>query len=326
MTGGWGRWARGVTVASLLAPAWAVAAEPATLLLSSAPTNEAAQAKWAKLIKLVPALKPLTPSIGAVGDGSVGLRLSGEPAGLEKLCRMLSAKGQFCRLRSGAPNPVVPPAAPPQTATLLLSSAPTNEAAQAKWAKLVKLVPALKPLTPSIGAVGDGSVGLRLSGEPAGLEKLCRMLSAKEQFCRLRAGAPAPAEAAAAPVRVDKEPAAMAASAAPTAPQPAPSPEQTVTLLLSSAKSMEAARLKWSRLIRSQPLLARLAPTMVTVGDPAHGGYVSVRVSGPQRKLANLCVSLTEKGQYCLLHGQLAPVHFNAATGTAPRPVSAGRR
>ena len=80
-------------------------------------------------------------------------------------------------------------------------------------------------------------------------------------------------------------------------------------MLLSSAKSVAAAKAKWARLTRSVPALSHLTPTLLIVGDLSRGGYVSLRVSGPQRRLANLCVLLTGKGQYCQLHGVLAPFH-----------------
>jgi len=188
--------------------------------------------------------------------------------------------------------PSVAFAAPPE-ATLLLSSAPTVEAAEAKWAKLVKAVPDLAELSPLTTTIGDpakgGYVGLRLSGPRPELARLCAALTAKGQFCALR-GMAAPVEAAA------------------TAPPPVPSPPTgDVTMLLSSAKSIAAAKAKWSRLVKAVPGLGRLKPKLLEVGNPSRGGYVSLRVSGPQRKLANLCVLLTGKGQYCQLHGVLAP-------------------
>lgn len=192
--------------------------------------------------------------------------------------------------------PSVAFAATPE-ATLLLSSAPNVEAAQAKWAKLVKAVPALAKMSPLTAMIGDpakgGYVGLRLAGPRPELARLCAALTAKGQFCEVR-GTVAPVE-----TTVTASPPALA-------PTPAP-PTGDVTMLLSSAKSVAAAKTKWSRLVKAVPALGRLKPKLLEVGNPSRGGYVSLRVSGPQRKLANLCVLLTGKGQYCQLHGILAP-------------------
>ena len=188
----------------------------------------------------------------------------------------------------------------PVAAIALLSSAPSVEAAKAKWAKLVKAVPALAKRSPLTTVIGDpakgGYVGLRLSGARPELERICAALTAKGQFCELR-GAPPPV-----------------ADGVQTAPSPSPptgpaAMNADVTMLLSSAKSIAAAKAKWSRLIRAVPALARQTPKLLTVGDLSRGGYVSLRVCGPQRKLANLCVLLTGKGQYCQLHGILMPFH-----------------
>ena len=191
-----------------------------------------------------------------------------------------------------APPPVPPPAVTVSNVTLLLSSAPTIARAEAKWAKLVKAVPALAKLSPLTIPVGDlasgGYISLRLVGPQPQMASICTQLTAKGQFCEMRV-APPP----------------QAPSIAPTP----PSTESNVTMLLSSAKSVAAAKAKWARLTRSVPALSHLTPTLLIVGDLSRGGYVSLRVSGPQRRLANLCVLLTGKGQYCQLHGVLAPFH-----------------
>jgi hypothetical protein len=196
---------------------------------------------------------------------------------------------------AGAETPTDEPAA-----TLLLSSAPSRAAAEAKWSKLVKAVPGLASLPPLYASVGDpakgGYVGLRVSGPRSRLVSLCKALAARRQFCALR-GAPAAPGAIPTPV-----------APAPADPDKADDPDRIVTLLLSSAKSDAAAQAKWAKLVKAVPALGHLTPARVAIGDPARGGYVSLRVSGPQRKIANICVMLTAKGQYCYLHGVLEPI------------------
>jgi len=203
--------------------------------------------------------------------------------------------------------PAAVPAA--ETVAALLSSPASSEAeAAAKWARLVRAEPRLGAFTPVYPAVGD-RVGIRLVAPKSELAPVCAALNAKGQSCLLR---PAP-PVAATPVVAPPPP------APPSTPpevsdeallrylrhgRPEPKPVKAI-LLLSAAGSHEAAQWKWEHLVKAVPQLAELPPLFVVVGDLRRGGYVSLRVSGGQVALANICVLLTEKGQYCLLRPRL---------------------